>query len=102
MSHGLNQQSHRVVVVSLLEFWSIHPSQNGAEATGVIVAETADHLQGWQVAVCNKLLELTVPFVESPKIGIGLIVSAEVRIIVSVLVQKLIGCRSLDDTGSER
>src|ERR1700756_5308459 len=102
MSHGLNQQSHRVVVVSLLEFWSIHSSQSGAEAAGVIVAETADHLQGWQVAVCNKLLELTVPFVESPKIGIGLIVSPEIWVIKSVLSEKLIRRRGLDDAGSER
>jgi hypothetical protein len=48
------------------------------------------------------LLELTVPFIEAPKIRVGLIVSAEVRIIESVLIEKLIGRRCLDDAGRER
>jgi hypothetical protein len=66
------------------------------------VAEAADHLERRQIAVGNELLELTVPFLEAPEIRIGLIVSAEVRIIESVLIEKLIGRRCLDDAGGER
>src|SRR6202007_1489246 len=52
--------------------------------------------------VGNKLLEFTVPFIEAPHIRVGLIVSAEVRIVESVLVENLIGCCCLDEAGGER
>src|SRR5258708_18873260 len=53
------------------------------------------------MAVGHKLLELAVPFVEAPYIRVVLIVSAEVRIIGSVLIEKLIRRRGLDDAGGE-
>src|SRR5215469_4077471 len=66
------------------------------------MAEATDHFERRQVAIGNELLKLTIPFVEAPVIRVGLIVSAEVRIIEFVLVEKLIGRGGLNDTGGER
>jgi hypothetical protein len=66
------------------------------------VAEAADHLESRQIAVGNELLELTVPFVETPIVRVGLVVSAEVRIIEFILMDELIGRGGLDDAGCER
>src|SRR5262249_3784454 len=102
VSNGLNQQANSVVIIRLLQFRRVDSSQRRVEATRVIVTEATNHLEGRQIAVGDELLELTVPFVEAPNIRVGLIVSAEVRIIESVLVEKLIGGRGLDDAGGER
>ena len=82
-------QADRVVIIRLLEFRGVDSPQGRAETPRVIVAQPADHLKRRQIAVCNKLLELAVPFVEAPIIGVGLIVSAEVRIIESILIKEV-------------
>jgi len=68
----------------------------------VIVAEAADHLERRQIAVGNELLELTVPFIEAPNVRVGLVVSAEVRIIKFIVKDELISRGGLDDAGCER
>src|SRR5262249_27443597 len=62
----------------------------------------ADHFERGQIAVGNELLELAVPFRETPNVWVRLIVRAEIWIIESVLIQKLIGRRGLDDASRER
>ena len=89
VSHGLNQQADRVVIIRLLEFRGVDSPQGRAETPRVIVAQPADHLKRRQIAVCNELLELAVPFVEAPDIWVGLIVSAEVRILESILIKEV-------------
>ena len=101
LSDSLHQKADSVVVISLLDFRSIDATQRRAKASGVIVAQTADHLERRQIAVGHELLELAVPLVEAPYIRVVLIVSAEVRIIGSVLIEKLIGRRGLNDAGGE-
>src|SRR5215472_4182470 len=97
VSNGLNQQANSVVIIRLLQFRRVDAAQSLGKASRVIVTETTNHLEGRQIAVGDKLLELAIPFVEAPNVGVGLIVSPEVRIIESVLVEKLIGRRGLYD-----
>src|SRR5215831_4157715 len=66
------------------------------------MAEATDHLERGQIAILNELLELAVPLVEAPEIRIDLVVSAEIRIIESVLIDHRIRRCSLDDAGGER
>jgi hypothetical protein len=45
VSHGLNQQADRVVIIRLLEFRGVDAPQGRTETARVIVAQPADHLK---------------------------------------------------------
>ena len=67
------------IVVALLRFRRVDATQRRAEVAHVVMADTHQRKAG-QIAVGDELIELALPFVITPQIGIVLVITAEIHI----------------------
>ena len=79
LRHCLDHQAEREVALGLLRFRRIEAAERGAETAHVVVAD-AHQRQVGQGAVGDVLIELTLPLVVAPQVGVVLVVAAEVDV----------------------
>ena len=97
--HRLDHQAEREVALSLLRFRRVEAAERGAEAAHVVVADAHEREVG-QGPLGDELIELALPLVVAPQVGVVLVVAAEVD--VGERRQRRIERRHLDDPGLER